>query len=252
MFYSNCLINYPKLSVNSITYMSYNTTMIAPLERIPGLGLGIPLNIFQLGFTSLYYNENIITPDLVFLQFMIGVFTYGSDRFFDSKIINSNNIDIINSLETKKLNYYNYLQDNQYFVIMCLSISYIYVYGILFNDILTLPIIPLLTSTIEYKKIKTIIGPYKPVYVSTLWMTGSLILPSILHSHDYGILEDYKVCLSFFSFMFALTNFQDIKDIEEDRLANITTIPVLYGEKTAVSISCGSILVFLLLLCDLL
>lgn len=55
--------------------MSYNTTMIAPLEKIPGLGLGIPLNIFQLGFTSLYHNENIITPDLVFLQFMIEVFT---------------------------------------------------------------------------------------------------------------------------------------------------------------------------------
>lgn len=62
-------------------------------------------------------------------------------------------------------------------------------------------------------------------------MTSSLVLPCILHSHDYGILEDYKVCLSFFSLMFALTNFQDIKDIKEDQLANITTIPVLYGEK---------------------
>ena len=52
--------------------------------RLPGIELGFPLNIFQFALTYCHYGYNVISPSLVLLQFLIGFYTYGSDRFYDA------------------------------------------------------------------------------------------------------------------------------------------------------------------------
>ena len=51
---------------------------------LPGLDIGIPLTIFQNTFTSLHYGESIVTTRDVLLQFLIGYYVYGSDRYSDA------------------------------------------------------------------------------------------------------------------------------------------------------------------------
>ena len=72
----NTLVKRPIL-VNINVNMLYNSTIYNP---IIGSNLGVPLNILQLVFTTTYYHENIITNELILLQFAIGIFTYGTDR----------------------------------------------------------------------------------------------------------------------------------------------------------------------------
>jgi len=62
-------------------------------------------------------------------------------------------------------------------------------------------------------------------------------LPSVLYEHNYDILKtpiDYLPCILI---LFSTSNFADAKDIEEDRLKNINTIPVKYGKNMSNIIS---------------
>ena len=70
-----------KFNKNINTIMISNSTIYNP---IIGSNLGIPLNILQYIGTTTYYNENIISSDLIILQFAIGIFTYGTDRLLDA------------------------------------------------------------------------------------------------------------------------------------------------------------------------
>ena len=54
---------------------------IPPLN---GLDIGIPLNIIDNVFTNLHYGYDITTPKVILLQFLIGYYTYGKDRYKDA------------------------------------------------------------------------------------------------------------------------------------------------------------------------
>ena len=124
-----------------------NNNTISKLNIIPGLGLGIPLNIIQYIFTYIHYNYNIVNLNLIFLQFGIGITTYGTDRFLDS-------FSIDNTTTKDKLIYYNYLQNNKNNILLILLCSYIYVStNILYYDN-TDEVFALLFSTLFYKTIK--------------------------------------------------------------------------------------------------
>ena len=63
-----------------------------------------------------------------------------------------------------------------------------------------------------------------------MWTTCCIILPCVMHDKNFDIInypQDYLPCLLS---IFASSNLNDIKDLEEDRINNVNTIPVLLNE----------------------
>ena len=258
MFVRNILISKPifmkSLNRDSVLVLE-NTTLIDENSNkfsiIPGFGLGFPLNILQLGYTYLHYNDNIITPELFFLQFCIGIFTYGTDRFLDSENYDLTNSTKIINLSDKKKGYYLYLQDNKIVTLSIIFVAYIFLLDELLIQHENLrTIFYILTSTIFYKNIKQNIGILKPVYIATLWTVGTIILPSIIYENNFNILNDPIVYTSSFFLLFGSSNLMDIEDIDEDREENIKTIPVVYGKKPSQYISYLSLTISMCLILE--
>ena len=108
-FITNSLIRY-KPRTQFKFYMSNNKNY----NPFIGSNLGIPLNILQFIFTTEYFNKNIINPELIALQFAIGIFTYGTDRLNDA-LDYKNNSNIV--LLDEKKDYYEYLLQNYNFIL---------------------------------------------------------------------------------------------------------------------------------------
>ena len=137
-----------------------NTTLYNP---ILGSNLGIPLNLFQLIYTTTYYNQNIITLDLILMQFAIGVFTYGYDRFLDA--LQYNSLKDVEFIDKKKRDYYDFLLKNLYFNKIIIYLSYFYLFLLMIDHVETYPIFILLTSTVFYKNLKQNFGQLKAIYI---------------------------------------------------------------------------------------
>tara|TARA_Y100000389_G_C17394636_1_gene481845 strand:+ start:63 stop:932 length:870 start_codon:yes stop_codon:yes gene_type:complete len=215
---------------------------------IIGSNLGIPLNLLQFIYTNTYFNENLITPQLIGLQFAIGIFTYGSDRLIDALEYNN----IYNKTNTSnysidKINYYNYLLKTKNFNIFIITLSYLYIFSLLINNPETYPILFLLTSTLDYKNFKKNYGQFKALYIGIFWTIGTVILPSVLINHNYDIIKEPTIIIPSILNLFASSNLLDIKDIDEDKQEEIYTIPVIYGTNFAISISHISIILAILI-----
>ena len=209
---------------------------------IIGSNLGIPLNLLQYIYINTYYQENLITPKLVALQFAIGIFTYGSDRLIDAlQYSDTSNYSI------DKIDYYNFLKKNKNFNIFVITLSYLYITSLLINNQETYPILFLLTSTLGYKNFKTNYGQFKALYIGIFWTIGTVILPSVLISHNYDILKEPTIILPSIFNLFASSNLLDIKDVKEDKAEKIYTLPVIYGSNFAIGISHISIILAILL-----
>ncbi len=244
MTFTNTLIlkkNVVPLKSNIFMLNNYkNTTINIDNEfynPIIGSNLGIPLNLLQYIYINTYFNENLITPELIALQFAIGIFTYGSDRLIDAlEYSNTSNYSV------NKINYYNYLKKTKNFNIFTIAVSYIYIISLLINNPETYPILFLLTSTLGYKKFKTNFGQFKALYIGIFWTLGTVILPSVLIEHNYNILNEPTIILPSVFNLFASSNLLDIKDIKEDKAEQIYTLPVVYGTNFAIGISHISII----------
>ena len=224
--------------------MNNNNTNTIFYNPIIGSNLGIPLNLLQYIYISTYYKENLIIPKLVILQFAIGIFTYGSDRLIDAlelEYSNTSNYDL------NKIDYYNYLKKNKNLNIFVILLSYSYIVSILINNQETYPILFLLTSTLGYKKFKTNYGQFKALYIGIFWTIGTVVLPTVLLSHNYDVLKEPTIILPSIFNLFASSNLIDIKDIEEDKAKQIYTLPVIYGSNFAIAISHISIILAMLL-----
>ncbi len=207
--------------------------MVNPL---PGSDIGIPLNLFQNIYTNIHYGYDISTFKSIMLQFFIGYYTYGGDRFRDA-LEYKNNRDII-TYKNKKEELYNYIITNENNIRSSLDLTLGAILFTLLNDnnfLINLPFIFLLINSDNYKKLKKENGLLKPFYISILWTACSVFLPCVLHDHSYEILKyplDYLPCILS---IFSLSTILDIKDIEEDKFNGIETIPVKYGkDKTAI------------------
>jgi hypothetical protein len=232
------LNNFNSENNKNVTEIFYNP--------IIGSNLGIPLNLLQFIYTNTYLNENLITPQLIGLQFAIGIFTYGSDRLIDA--LEYNNIyNKTNTTNYNKINYYNYLLKTKNFNIFVITLSYLYIFSLLINNPETYPILFLLTSTLDYKNFKKKYGQFKALYIGIFWTIGTVILPSVLISHNYDILKEPTIILPSIFNLFASSNLIDIKDIEEDKAEKIYTLPVIYGSNFAIAISHISIILAILL-----
>ena len=216
---------------------------------IIGSNIGIPLNILQFIYTTTYYGENVINIQLFFLQFAIGIFTYGTDRLYDAIEYNNTKFNDTNIqiYSIEKINYYDYIIENYFNNFLFIFFSYIYILYVLIPHINSYPFIIAITSTIDYRNFKKKYGQFKALYIGIFWTLGCVILPCILISNDYSILNEPTLYLPSFFLMFGSSNLLDIKDIYEDRSDNITTLPVLYGENKSIAISHSALLIAMLI-----
>lgn len=196
-----------------------------------GLDMGIPLNIIQNVFTNLHYGQDIITPKMIVLQFLIGYYTYGKDRYKDAL-----DYDKL-SYETTKQDLYEFLVKYQNLYKLSYDVTFLVITYILLTDenqTSNLPILVLLYSTEFYKQIKKINPFLKPTYIAVMWTLSTVILPCYLHDHNLNILNsplDYVPCAMT---LFSTSTMLDLKDIEEDKQNNVETLAVKYGtEKTS-------------------
>ena len=226
-------------------HLRYNTKLKA-VEPLQGIEIGIPLNIFSNVFTYLHYGENITSLKIVALQFLIGYYTYGKDRYNDAIYSKENNL----SIKEKKKELYDNINNNKQIYNISINLSLLLIILFLIYDdnyIVNLPFIAILLSTEFYKEIKTNIGVLKPVYIGIMWTLSTLILPCVLIDNNYSILNNPIDYLPEILILFATSNLADIDDYEEDKDNNIHTIPVKYGKKNALAItlfclSCSSLL----------
>ena len=230
----------PKISICSKNIEIYNSDTF-----LSGFDIGIPLNIFQNIFTNIHYGYDITTPKLIILQFLVGYYTYGKDRYSDA-------IEYIKKpYNTDKKDLYNFINDNKnYYKITILSSFYLFTIILLSNpdDIeFLLPFTFFLLINGEYKSYKQYLNTFKPIYIGIMWTIATVILPCILYEHNYNIINypnDYIPC---FLTLFATSNFADEKDIEEDKINNINTIPVKYGIKVSNSINIIALIISIIL-----
>lgn len=207
-----------------------------------GFDIGIPLNIFSNIFTNLHYGYDITSPKSILIQFLLGYYTYGKDRYSDALEY------IANPYNTTKEELYNFIYTNRDNYNITLSLSFIAIIYILLTSVsdrdqivYNLPFIPLFYLNGEYKSFKPALGEYKAIYIGIMWCLASLVLPCVLYEHNYDIIYyplDYVPCILT---LFATSNLADNRDIQEDISNGIMTIPVKYG------ITCSNIISFIAL-----
>lgn len=270
-----------------------------PFFGIPGMFVGIPLNILTYIYTSHHYHENILNPKLIVLQTLIGLYTYGNDKYndameYEKKVLT--NTTITSVINNEKVKMYEYvikhkqvlkeIYNNSYYILLLLLFEdngisfhslffltlyrlftysqsldytffsyylgitpgrmrmfYILIITYLFqtqkfvHEFTLFPFLLFLDSTNNYIDIKRNNKIIKPFYVSFMWITAFLIMPCVIYENNYNILQYPIDYLSPFLLIFGLSNYVDIKDVEEDRLNKIQTIPVLYGKDLSLIIS---------------
>jgi len=216
--------------------------IISNLEPLPltGLDIGIPLNIIENVFTNIHYGENIVTIKQLLIQFLIGYYTYGKDRYVDA--LTYNTTPNLYNITAKKKELYEKFNNNK----IIYKLSYDITFSLIAYLLLTqtsiyenqniqilnteaLPFMLLLYSSEYYRELKRITPLAKSLYVSFMWTISTIILPGYLYEHNYNILYDIGCYLPCFLSLFATTNLADIKDVEEDTINKVKTIPVCYG-----------------------
>ena len=207
-----------------------NTPIMNDANLFTGFDIGIPLNIFSNIFTNLHYGYDITTPKSVLIQFLLGYYTYGKDRYSDALEY------IANPYNSTKQELYDFIYTNRDNYNITLSLSFIAIVYILLTSVskideivYNLPFIPLFYLNGEYKSFKPALGEYKAIYIGIMWCLASLVLPCVLYEHSYDIVNyplDYIPCILT---LFATSNFADNRDIDEDKMNGIMTIPVKYG-----------------------
>lgn len=213
-------------------------------EPLPltGIDIGIPLNLIENLFTTIHYGENIVTFKQLLIQFLIGYYTYGKDRYIDA-IEYKHNPKLYN-ITTKKENLYDTFNNNKIFYKLSYDITFsLITYLLLINtgaynsentalqllNVEAMPFLLLLYTSEYYRELKRISPFIKPTYVSLMWTVSTIILPGYLYEHNYNILYDFKCYIPCMLSLFAVTNLADVKDLEEDTINNVKTIPVVFG-----------------------
>lgn len=214
----------------NIIYPLYKPLKMNDMEWINGADIGVPLNIITELFTHLHYGYSISSFKLIGLQFLIGYYTYGKDRYKDALEYELNPID------TKKETLYLTILKYRNIYKLSYCISFYLIGSILYGELdieNSIIIMTLLYTSEYYKDLKKYVSILKPIYVSFMWTFATIIMPCVLHDHNYNILYDLNDIIPCMLILFATTNLADINDIEEDQKNDIYTLPVLLGEKNS-------------------
>lgn len=212
-------------------------------EPLPltGIDIGIPLNLIENLFTTIHYGENIVTFKQLLIQFLIGYYTYGKDRYIDA--IEYNHNPNLYNITAKKEKLYQTFNNNKVFYRLSYDITFsLITYLLLINtgaysentalqlvNVEAMPFLLLLYTSEYYRELKRISPFIKPTYVSLMWTVSTIILPGYLYEQNYNILYDLNCYIPCMLSLFAVTNLADVKDLEEDTINNVKTIPVVFG-----------------------
>lgn len=152
---------------------------------------------FSLGISTCLFTS-IKDPSLFFLDILMGTYTYGIDREDTDNLFIYDLMFLIISLMLSKNNY-------------------------------TFSFIPIVLLTRYYKYYKKHLNVFKPWFITILWSLCVIVLPYI-YKYQYFNIEEHKFNLFAFSFLiYSMTNFEDKKDINDDKLNNINTLAVYLG-----------------------
>jgi 4-hydroxybenzoate polyprenyltransferase len=80
--------------------------------------------------------------------------------------------------------------------------------------------------------------------ISFVWSATSILLPIVQAELKVEPLNIILMILERFLFVFAITVPFDIRDVENDKMANLKTLPIIVGEKGAIRFSNLSLLLF--------
>jgi hypothetical protein len=229
------LAHYKPIINNQI---SRDNIFMSDATLFTGIDIGVPLNIFSNVFTNLHYGYDITSEKTILIQFLLGYYTYGRDRYNDALeyVASREKNELMIDVAQSKQELYTFIYNNRDRYNITLLSSFLAILYILLTSIdiqeellYNLPFIPLFYLNGEYKSFKSLLGEFKAVYIGIMWCLASLVLPCVLYEHNYDILlypQDYIPCILT---LFATSNFADNKDIIEDRANNVDTIPVKYG-----------------------
>lgn len=208
-----------------IMMMTKQTNSEIVKKELRALNVGLSLDIMTKVATDIRYGHNIVDPELLILELLLGYHTYGMDRYKDDGT-SDNRI---------------YIYDIVFIVIISIISSK--------NNMLTaMPFEILIYLTRYYKEAKQHLAIMKPIYVALMWCTSIIILPSVLHDDDFSILKELLDYVPYFFLMMATSNNKDLDDVEDDKKNNIQTIPVKYGIEISQKISSVCMALFVALL----
>lgn len=180
------------------------------IRPVLGADVGLSLVLMQMAA------HHQITPELVMCDLAISHCVYGRDRLQDQVALARTNHE---PFFEENLNLWNYSTSFANLVA--------FFYLIQFKSTGCIPLISFISN--GYTKSKTFLGPAKPVLIGALWAYAIVFLPPDSVPNDL-----FLVYSSIYS---AVSNIADIKDIEQDKLDEVNTIPVLLGEKSSYMVS---------------
>lgn len=221
------------------------------LPVLSGIEIGIPINLMSKMSTDVNFISSPLTKESVILNFLLGFSTYKADRYLDAIEYFGNNFNctVLNLNEnTPKFNYYQSLLNNEKSIEFTIFSSYIALLVLIVNYNIGI-ILPLIISTFGYKEFKENkqIGFLKPFYVAGMWTFSCCMIPILMHNtqiestlqsllslqslefinlnlHDY-----YQLLSPTFLSLFSTTNLADLKDIDEDIINGVNTLPIVLG-----------------------
>ena len=210
---------------------------------LSGIEIGVPLNLISKIYSNVNFQDSIISYNSILFNFLLGFSTYKSDRYLDSLEYFNNN----NNLLDLKHDYYLSILNNEKHIQFVLFCSYISICIFIVYYKLGI-VLPMFISTFTYKEIKQNknISFLKPFFVAGMWTFTCCIIPLLFQNNylNYLNFDDYYHLLSpTFLSLFSTTNLADLKDINEDILNGINTLPIILGpQKIKVIIFISSIL----------
>lgn len=229
------------------------------LPVLSGIEIGIPINLMSKMSTDVNFITSPLTKESVILNFLLGFSTYKADRYLDAiEYFNSNfnctfdgtfnstlncnfnECNVLNLNENApKFNYYQSLLNNEKSIEFTIFSCYIALFVLIVNYNIGI-ILPLIISTFGYKELKENkqIGFLKPFYVAGMWTFSCCMIPILMHNtqmestlefnnlnlHDY-----YQLLSPIFLSLFSTTNLADLKDIDEDIINGVNTLPIVLG-----------------------
>lgn len=223
-------------TISSRCMMRKNTEMAMKKNLLPGLAIGIPINILSYSYTNLHYGYDVTNIESTLLLFGLGYFAYNYDRSLDA--INSLDDDM---LVTKKVERNKYYLENIELYFSSLIVCYGFLTSYFSGNPLLLPFLGLINSTLGYKYLKSKLGEFKAIYIAACWCLACEILPCIIHDNSYEILNHPLDYIPLFLTLFGYSNLADIEDMDEDEMNGINTLPLKFGDKKIKKLALGCI-----------
>lgn len=183
---------------------------------------------YEYIFINLHLDYNHDIPLWTYVaQLFFAHSAYGYDRLMDVKRNETNNEELI-----------DYVNHHTEQIHTTISLSILIGVICLFQNQHTIPLIlPFLYSVFYYREFKKQFPLLKPFFICTLIITSSVIFPSVIMENNFNILKDINALIPPFANLYSSSNYLDIFDYDLDKANNITTLAVLYGNRTALGAS---------------